>query len=876
MVRTQWQSLNGEWQFAAGASASDPTPVGRTLTGLINVPYPMESSLSGVAGHHDYAFYRRTFTVPAGWSGQRVLLNFGAVNWQSTVYVNGTPVGSHSGGYDAFSLDITSALRPGANELIVRVYSPVNGSGGTEPIGKQRLGPGGVYYTASSGIWQTVWLEPVPSAAITRLDMTPDLPGQALNVVVQGTAGQTATVTALLPGTQTVVGTGAGATGTSIRVPVPNPHLWSASDPYLYDLRVSLNSGDTVTSYFGMRSISIGTVGGVARPLLNGKFVFQMGTLDQGYWPDGLYTAPTDAALKYDIQETKALGFNLIRKHMKVEPDRWYYWADKLGILVWQDMPAMDPDVSKTPPSSAARTEFEAEFHAVVNQHLSSPSVISWTPFNEGWGEYDPARIATEVKGWDPSRLVDNMSGINCCGPDGGNGDLADAHDYTATPIVLPATSGRASVIGESGGFSLYVQGHDWNPSATNYKVVPDSATLTSDYTASVGGLSWLMTHAGLSAAVYTQITDVEDELNGLLTYDRQVVKVDSNAVAATNNALINGSAAVTGALPANHAVSLRVTNAGLTDRYVDYDAAGLGVTTHIDPTSAVSDKEASTFLARPGLASAACWSFESRSQPGRYLRHSNYRLQLGTPDGSSGFNADATFCAAPANNGGPGISLQSYNYPGRYLRHTNAQLYIASNGGPNPWDGSGNWTNDTSWNVSTPWYRDEVDVPVGSYQSIQVTTAGLTNRYVRQYQDPNDGGRIVGDTEVVTSGSDSGLKADATFRVVAGLADPTCVSLQSRTAPAEYLHNSGQRIRRDPNDGSSGFAASATWCTQAGLAGQSGTLSFASYTRPGAYLRHTNAQLWDSTNGGLFPTDATSATYLADASWLLTPPWAP
>ncbi|MCW3060879.1 MAG: hypothetical protein JWQ02_2700, partial [Capsulimonas sp.] len=365
MVRSDWRNLNGSWEFAAGQK-DEAAPIGKTLSGKILVPFPAEAALSGVGRHEDHVWYRRNFTVPSKWGDKRVLLHFGAVNWETTVYVNGKPFPAHKGGYDEWTLDITDALTAsGPQEIVVGVDNLVDANPG-QAIGKQRLKPGGILYTAATGIWQTVWLEPVSTAHIGNLDLTPDLDSNTLRVTVTPEAPDNVRIkatqvkiTALDRGK--VVGEATGDAGAEISVPVPSPHLWSPSDPHLYDLRVSLMSDgttlDTVKSYFAMRKISLGKDDkGVLRPLLNGKFIFQVGTLDQGYWPDGVYTAPTDAALKYDIEITKKLGFNMIRKHAKVEPDRWYYWTDKLGMLVWQDMPQ-----AFSRHTDASKQQFETE-----------------------------------------------------------------------------------------------------------------------------------------------------------------------------------------------------------------------------------------------------------------------------------------------------------------------------------------------------------------------------------------------------------------------------------------------------------------------------------------------------------------------------------
>ncbi|MGW4795686.1 glycoside hydrolase family 2 protein, partial [Nonomuraea sp. NPDC004297] len=498
LVRPEWQNLNGLWQFAATGSLTTP-PTGQELAERVLVPYPIESGLSRIQRHEDRMWYRRTFTVPSAWSGRRVRLNFGAVSWETRVWVNGTAVGTHTGGYDPFSLDVTSALRSGSNELIVGVYAPVDAAGA--PVGKQRRAPGGIFYTAHSGIWQTVWMEPVNAASVTRLDTTPDVAAGQLDLVVQaaGASGQQVRAEVLTGGN--VVGTVTGAIGAHLRVPVPNARLWTPDDPFLYDLRVTLTGtggGDVVTGYFGMRSVGKAVVGGVLRPTLNGRFVFQLGTLDQGYWPDGVSTAPTDAALRFDLEQQKALGFNTVRKHVKVEPARWYYWADRLGLMVWQDMPSMRTGVS---PSTADRATFESELRRVVDHLRGITSIVQWVPFNEGWGEYDPARIADLVKSWDPSRLVNNNSGSNCCGFDGGNGDVVDDHIYVGPGTPQRPSATRVAVLGEFGGLGLLSPGHQWPGTGFAYEMTSGPTALTDRYVSVNEQLKPLIANNGLSAS---------------------------------------------------------------------------------------------------------------------------------------------------------------------------------------------------------------------------------------------------------------------------------------------------------------------------------------------------------------------------------------
>ncbi|MFD7430743.1 PA14 domain-containing protein [Streptomyces sp. NPDC059818] len=532
LTRDNWQNLNGSWEFAA-AKAGELPPVGRKLREKILVPYPVESQLSGIERHEDRMWYRRTFTVPKNWkvgSGKRLQLNFGAVDWQAEVYVNGRRVVEHKGGYDKFSADVTDALKPGrTQELIVGVYDPTDAKGGENPpMGKQRLDPSGIWYTPSSGIWQTVWMEPVAADHADSLKLTPDVPGASVTVEARGVRDGVP-VTATAYDGRRKVGTATGRTGSALKVPVPHPHLWSADDPHLYRLDVTVGS-DRVGSYFGMRSIAVEKVNGTPRTVLNGKPVFLMATLDQGFWPDGLHTAPTDEALAYDLRMHKEMGFNSVRKHIKVEPDRWFYWADKLGLMVWQDMPAMNT----VNPSAAARAEYEHEMKEMIDEHSSHPSVVMWVTFNEGWGQYDEARIADQAKSWDPTRLVNSMSGINL-GVDGGTGDLIDEHGYPSPALPKPDGQ-RALISGEYGGLGLAVPGHAW--AVQQSYIAVDPATYTDDYLAKLDEVHALACK-GSNGAVYTQISDVEGELNGLLTYDRRVVKPDVKRVHDAQQALI-------------------------------------------------------------------------------------------------------------------------------------------------------------------------------------------------------------------------------------------------------------------------------------------------------------------------------------------------
>ncbi|WP_373682215.1 MULTISPECIES: AbfB domain-containing protein [Streptomyces] len=709
LTRPDWLNLNGIWDFAVTSrDAGQPATFGEQ----IRVPFVPESALSGIQRkitQNDKLWYKRTFTVPSGWNGRRVQLNFGASDWETTVWVNGQQAGAvHRGGYDDFSYDITPLLNGGTNTIVVSAYDPTETGG--QAIGKQRIQdvtphPGhSIVYTASSGIWQTVWLEPTAAAHITRIDMVPSLEDNTLRVTVRGAGADGAAVKVTVSSGGTPVGSATGTVGTEFPVPVPGARLWTPEDPFLYDVTAELTGSagtDKVGSYAGMRSIAVKDVGGVRRPVLNGQFVFQTGTLDQGFWPDGIYTAPTDDALKYDLQKHKDLGFNMVRKHIKVEPQRWFYWADRLGLLVWQDMPSMDSGKS---PDGAARTQWESEYRAIIDEHRSSPALILWVNQNEGWGQYDQARIADMVKSYDPSRLVDNMSGVNCCAAqDGGNGDVIDNHNYVG-PGNTPTEPVRASVLGEYGGLGFRVSGHEWYPGGGfSYEDQPSLAALNDRLVGLLNGIREnSMPAGGLSAAVYTQITDVENEANGLLTYNRQVVKVDQARVRAANQALIAASRTLgpTVKLPLEQYVSIRVTTPGFTNRYIrHYD--GLGFTEVVDSASSGLLKQDATWKVKPGLANRLCYSFESRNYPGEYLRHRDFRVRREAGDNSAVYKADATWCPIQGNGG---IRLSASNFPGQYLRHINAELWLAQSGGTHTWDNPVNFTEDTIWAIEAPW----------------------------------------------------------------------------------------------------------------------------------------------------------------------------
>lgn len=552
LKRTEWLNLNGIWDYLGGKESVNPVttstpPVFPSKTEKIRVPFPPEAELSGIARKNEtYLWYRRNFTIPSNWKGKHVLLHFGAVDRIASVFINGKKVGVHTGGYNAFSFDITSYLKPGENQLIVGAYDPNDGkaaSGKNGPLGD---------YTFTSGIWQTVWLEPVGKTYISNLKLIPDLKNKRLQLTVY-TDKEPLQVSAIAGDGTTEVAEATGIAGSAFYLPIENPHLWSPDDPFLYDLKIRLKDKngkivDEIDSYFGMRSIEIGKVNNTNRPLLNGEFIFHIGLLDQGYWPDGIFTAPTDEALLSDIKLAKKAGFNVIRKHIKVEPQRWYYYCDKLGILVWQDMPNLwEPDGAD---SVNIRKQFRTELKTMIDQHISSPSIVMWVPFNENWGAFEATDITDWVKKYDPSRLVNGISGYNYAPGyrpaygDPGNGDFVDLHHYgRIEDQALPQPDEkRAASLGEFGGKGLFVRGHMWPVPNNAYEMMINKEVLTDTYILMMNEIEQRILYRGLSAAIYTQTSDVEHEINGIVTYDRWVEKMNLDQVKAINEDIIKNT----------------------------------------------------------------------------------------------------------------------------------------------------------------------------------------------------------------------------------------------------------------------------------------------------------------------------------------------
>ncbi len=550
MERGEWLNLNGLWDYAIKAKG-EYFP--ETYDGKILVPFAVESSLSGVqkaVGAANELWYRRTFSLPRVWRGKDILLHFGAVDWQTEVWINGIKVGGHKGGYSPFSINVTPFLnKKGEQEIIVKVWDPSDD--GYQPRGKQVKSPYRIWYTPVTGIWQTVWIEPVEKIYISGLKIVPDIDGGSVSVLaeIQGSTSADIVVVKVLDG-DSVISDGKAVAGENVLLSVKNARLWSPESPFLYDLEISVLKNkvvvDNVNSYFGMRKISTKRDdNGTFRLQLNNKDYFQFGPLDQGWWPDGLYTAPTDEALLFDIQKTKDLGFNMIRKHVKVEPARWYYHCDKEGILVWQDMPSGDEmaewlqrsyfNGKELIRSAESEQNFRREWKEVMDLCYSNPSVVIWVPFNEGWGQFKTVEIAEWTKNYDPSRLVNPASGGNHYEV----GDMLDTH-YYPKPAMGLFDSKRVNVLGEYGGIGLVIADHVWEKDRNwGYVQYKTRDEITDVYVEYAERLLELIPF-GYAAAVFTQTTDVEIEVNGLMTYDRNVVKFDEANIRNVNLKVCN------------------------------------------------------------------------------------------------------------------------------------------------------------------------------------------------------------------------------------------------------------------------------------------------------------------------------------------------
>lgn len=550
MERNDWKNLNGLWKYAITPKG---TPAPAAYQGDILVPFAVESSLSGVGkmiNEKEELWYQRTFDVPSAWRGKQILLHFGAVDWKAEVWVNDVKVGEHTGGFTPFYFDITSVLNKGNNDLVVKVWDPSDR--GEQPRGKQIANPHGIWYTPVTGIWQTVWLEPVATQYITNLKTTPDIDNNSVKVEVAANTTSADKVEVKVFDGKNLVAKGAALNGVPVELAMPtNAKLWSPDSPFLYNMEVTLYKDgkaiDQVKSYTAMRKYSIRKgQNGITRLQLNNKDYFQFGPLDQGWWPDGLYTAPTDEALVYDLKKTKDFGYNMVRKHVKVEPARWYTHCDQLGLIVWQDMPNGGPSPqwqarnyfngTEVIRSAAFEANYRKEWKEIIDCLYSYPSIAVWVPFNEAWGQFKTPEIVAWTKEYDPSRLVNPASGGNhyTCG------DILDLHHYPG-PNMFLYDPRRATVLGEYGGIGLVVEGNTWVNDKKNWGYVKfnTSDEVTNEYIKYGKHLLELI-QKGFSAAVYTQTTDVEGEINGLMTYDRKVIKMNEAKVREINQQICN------------------------------------------------------------------------------------------------------------------------------------------------------------------------------------------------------------------------------------------------------------------------------------------------------------------------------------------------
>lgn len=549
MVRDSFLNLNGEWDYAISPMRLDNP----AYKDKILVPFSPESVLSGVEHvlkPDEFLYYRRYFTLPEGFDRGRVLLNFGAVDYEATVYVNDKQVAFHRGGYYPFSADVTDALTAGENKLVVKVSDPTDTRPGSR--GKQKLKRGGIFYTPQSGIWQTVWLESVPDVYVTAMYLTPDIDTDSLEVRVRTNEKYSSGRVAALDGGKEIAS--AELVNGRAVLKLEDYELWSPENPRLYDLKIIVDD-DVIASYFGMRKFSVGKdSAGVPRLMLNNKPYFHNGLLDQGYWPDGLYTPPTDEAMIFDIVKMKELGFNMLRKHIKLEPMRWYYHCDRLGMLVWQDMVnggmgantplnairgffRIPPDDSKYKlfgrEDAEGRKEYYTDTERTILGLYNCVSIAVWVPFNESWGQFDALKVTDFVRALDPTRPIDHASGWH----DQGGGDFCSLHIYfKPVSIPKPDKHGRVVVLSEFGGYSVGIEGHVFNKTKSfGYRKYSDVAAFDNAYHRLFEHQILPLIPEGLSATVYTQLSDVEDEINGLYTYDRKVLKLDPERLKALN-----------------------------------------------------------------------------------------------------------------------------------------------------------------------------------------------------------------------------------------------------------------------------------------------------------------------------------------------------
>ncbi|TRX21666.1 T9SS type A sorting domain-containing protein [Flavobacterium franklandianum] len=665
MMKENWQNLNGLWDVWEGNDIN----FSGSKSGIL-VPFPIQSALSGVKQNWHRFTYEKYIGIPKEWNGKRTILHFGAVDFQAEIFINGQSVLLHKGGYDPFSIDITDKVTAGNTyKLNVKVWDPNTSEGSPGPQGKQtdeqfNVPPAGIFYTPTGGIWQTVWMESVPNVYIKDIKLVPNIDNGTLQLTVTIVGnGSGITFEALAKDGNTVVNTVSGAVNTPITISIPNQKLWSPESPFLYDLNIVLKNGENVIenvqSYFGMRKISLGKVKGITKMLLNNQPVFQMGPLDQGFWPDGIYTPPSEEAILFDLQGMKNLGYNMVRKHIKVEPARWYYNADKLGLLVWQDV------VSGHNNTTAQRDQYELEMRRMIQTHWNYPSVIMWVPFNEQWGMFDSVRISNIIENLDPSRLVNENSG--CCGAAFSTvGHMKDYHYYSAPSCPSPDDN-RALANGEFAGVVLRKPGNMWDDNAwtTWARVVETDNEFTDVLVDYANILKNLRDYEGMSAAVLTQWTDVEAEINGHYTYDRKIFKGDFEKIKTALESTHNNDMYYLHP-PSGYAVFEAYNVAGIFIRHQEGKA-------HMD--NIIEPLDDAYWKVVPGLAGVGI-SLQSLNSPDKYLRHSNAQMMLQSNDGSQVFKEDATFYLRSGLSNSSRVSFESFNFPGRFIRHRGSLLY--------------------------------------------------------------------------------------------------------------------------------------------------------------------------------------------------------
>ena len=839
LVRAEWLNLNGIWEFDGTVGLTNrvsssvwkgideavfkAVKPGTRLPREILVPFPVESALSGVMERMEYLKYRRTFKVPAAWKGRRVRLNFDAVDWRCEVWVNGRSVGEHRGGYDAFSFDITPALKDGENELIVSVWDPTDN--GNQPVGKQRNQPEGYWYTPNSGIWQTVWLEPVHEGAAQQVKIVPHWREKWVGVTVQAKEiWQTVTATAF-DGAR-AVGTGTGVANREFRLDLAGDvKAWTPDTPFLYDLKIQLfDKGrliDDVASYFGLRDLGMAEIGGAVRPTVNGEFIYQLGTLDQGYWPDGNLRAPTDEALKSDIVMHKKLGFNMIRKHIKVEPARWFYWCDKLGILVWQDMPSMHTHAHLKKyhggehdqgfrPQAADKEQYERELKAMVDQHVSSPAVVGWILFNEGWGIYERVevkRLSDWLSAYDPSRWVNDSTGLP---NEHASGDAYDIHIYpgpSASP--MPTQVGGAAlpptfqVLGEFGGAGLNVKEHTWFPRGgwAYGEANKDQLALQARYEAMQDELYNLMFFPGLSASMYTQITDVEGETNGLLTYDRKVLKFDAARLAAKHARILEGARRLNaGAFaPTASVVAFELELNGDAE-------AGLAVRKSAEGQYTLGVKADGTLFIR---GEGAVFGGKGPYAEKKVARTGTFACKVTAFGSSLGITVNGVTLAL----NDPFLPMGALAW---HAKDGKAAFRQQGTVAPHP-------VADMRAVRRVRWMHGPVKFLVTRNEKVETTDAD--GRKVRREEV-----RVISDCNAKEMG-------DAYWELEPGLADGKGISFRSMSMPGSYLTLTPDGfVNVVANDGTPDFAQKATWYTRAGLE-RADLVSFESAAMPGKYM---------------------------------------